>query len=418
MPDYQVLARKYRPQFFRDVVGQDVIVTTIRGAIKMERTAHAYLFCGSKGTGKTSLARLFAKALNCEELSPEGEPCNLCSSCKETASGNALDVLEIDGASHRGIEDVRQIIETIGYVPTRGKYKIYLIDEVHMLTKEAFNALLKTLEEPPPKVKFFFATTEPQKIPPTILSRCQRFNLRRIAQAEIVQKLTSIAQEIKIDITPEVLSLIAELAEGSLRDAESLLDQLIAFHDNKITFESASEILGKMPRKIFFALDEAGAKQDLSVAFSIAEEIYGSGRNIVHFVDELTLHFRTLLAAKIGALKPAAAYIESAKCYTKLQCLEILEILIEAQNQIKFAPSQRIALEMLLLRIIRTHGKIQLDTIVEKLCALEQKLGSQKSLPSAPKAEAPSKSGEAHKSKTDNLMQFAAKELGGSLSHG
>ncbi|NGX54231.1 MAG: DNA polymerase III subunit tau, partial [Chlamydiae bacterium] len=290
MSEYQVLARKYRPKFFRDVIGQEVIVTTLVNAIKMERTAHAYLFCGSRGTGKTTLARLFAKALNCSNLSSDHEPCNKCASCKEISASNAIDVLEIDGASHRGIEDMRQIIETIGYVPTLGKYKIYLIDEVHMLTKEAFNALLKTLEEPPEKVKFLFATTEPHKIPATILSRCQRFNLNRISSEKIEEKLVAIAKDLSITIAPEALSLIAKLSEGSLRDAESLFDQLLAFQESEITLDDASEALGMMPRKIFFALDEAGSKNDFSAAFKIADEVFSSGRNLAYFVEELILH--------------------------------------------------------------------------------------------------------------------------------
>ena len=189
MENYQVLARKYRPQKFSEVVGQDPIVTTLKNAIKNKRLAHAYLFCGSRGTGKTTLARVFAKALNCHQPLPDGEPCNQCTSCKEITSGSSLDVLEIDGASHRGIDDVRQINETVGYAASGGGYKIYIIDEVHMLTKEAFNALLKTLEEPPARVMFFFATTEPHKVLPTILSRCQRFNLNRISSEKIVEKL-------------------------------------------------------------------------------------------------------------------------------------------------------------------------------------------------------------------------------------
>src|SRR3984957_4201366 len=229
MPEYQVLARKYRPQSFQEVLGQEAIITTLKNAIKNNRLAHAYLFCGSRGTGKTTLARIFAKALNCQRPTEDLEPCNVCESCKEITSGSSLDVLEIDGASHRGIDDVRQINDTVGYSCASGKYKIYIIDEVHMLTKEAFNALLKTLEEPPPKVKFFFATTEPHKIPATILSRCQRFNLRRISPSLIVQKLQRIAQDVKAEIDPEALHLIANMADGALRDAESLLDQVLSF---------------------------------------------------------------------------------------------------------------------------------------------------------------------------------------------
>lgn len=216
---YQVLARKFRPKFFSEVIGQEAVITTLRHALAQKRLAQAYLFCGCRGTGKTTLARLFAKALNCTQLK-DGEPCNHCSSCIDIAAGHSLDVLEIDGASHRGIEDIRQINESVHFSPTSGRYKIYLIDEVHMLTKEAFNALLKTLEEPPEHVKFFFATTEPHKVPATILSRCQRFNLMRLSEEQIIKSLQTIADQLSIEVQePQALELVARLAEGSLRDA-------------------------------------------------------------------------------------------------------------------------------------------------------------------------------------------------------
>src|SRR3989344_5068218 len=231
---YQVIARKYRPQSFSDVVGQGPAVTTLKNAIRFDKVAHAYLFCGSRGVGKTTLARLFAKALNCSSPTSDLEPCNECPSCVEITSGQSLDVIEIDGASNRGIDDIRQINETVGYAPALGKYKIYIIDEVHMLKKEAFNALLKTLEEPPEKAKFFFATSEPHKGLPTIISRCQRFDLARIQPSLIASKLGSIARDLNRDVEPAALHLIASFAEGSLRDAESLFDQILCFAQNQI----------------------------------------------------------------------------------------------------------------------------------------------------------------------------------------
>jgi len=223
MAKYQVIAVKYRPQSFADVIEQEGVVTTLKNAIRLERIGHAYLFCGSRGTGKTTLARLYAKALNCSNRTSESEPCNRCSSCQEIQSGRSLDVIEIDGASNRGIDDIRNINETVGYAASSGKYKIYIIDEVHMLTKEAFNALLKTLEEPPPHVLFFFATTEPHKVLPTIISRCQRFDLKRISPEKIIQKLATICTDLDIDMAEEGLRTVAIYAEGSMRDAESLL---------------------------------------------------------------------------------------------------------------------------------------------------------------------------------------------------
>lgn len=217
MQKYQVLARKYRPQSFQDVVGQEVVVTTLKNAIRLSKVAHAYLFCGGRGTGKTTLARLFAKALNCEKLNCDQEPCNQCSSCLDIMAGQSLDVIEIDGASNRGIDDIRQINEMVGYVPSHGRYKIYIIDEVHMLTKEAFNALLKTLEEPPPQAKFFFATTEAHKILPTIISRCQRFDLGRISITQITSKLEQIAKDLQRDVDADALHKIAELPIISLK---------------------------------------------------------------------------------------------------------------------------------------------------------------------------------------------------------
>ena len=300
MSEYQVLARKLRPQTFHEVVAQSTIVATLKNAIKEGRTAHAYLFSGCRGTGKTTLARLLAKALNCAHLTQEIEPCNLCPSCREIAAGHAIDVLEIDGASHRGIEDIRQINETIGFVPVGKRFKIYLIDEVHMLTKEAFNALLKTLEEPPGHVKFFFCTTEPHKIPATILSRCQRFNLRRIPADKMVAKLSQIATDCGVSSEKEALEILSEIAEGSLRDALSLLDQTIAFEKGRITVQTVIETLGLPSKEMLFSLAEAGVKNDLTVAFKISNEIFASGKNLSYFLEELISHFRTLLLIKNG----------------------------------------------------------------------------------------------------------------------
>jgi DNA polymerase-3 subunit gamma/tau len=381
MPEYQVLARKYRPQSFGEIIGQDAIVSTLKNAIKNQRLAHAYLFCGSRGTGKTTLARVLAKALNCIQPTADLEPCNECSSCKEIATGSSLDVLEIDGASHRGIDDVRQINETVGYAASAGKYKIYIIDEVHMLTKEAFNALLKTLEEPPPKVKFFFATTEPHKVLPTILSRCQRFNLNRIPTEKIIDKLQSICQDLGIPVQEEALRLLANRAEGGLRDAESLLDQVIAFHEGEITSATIASMLGVMPQEILFDLDRAGKEGHFAVAFEIANAIFSEGKDLMHFIEMLTEHFRNILLVKLSGKNASflsfsknarEQYEASSKLYSQEQCMTILDFLIEAQNQMRFMPSAKIALEALLLRIMRTHHRVPTDFLVRRLIELEQ----------------------------------------------
>lgn len=379
MSEYQVLARKYRPRRFSEVIGQEVVVTTLLNAILMGKTAHAYLFCGSRGTGKTSLARLFAKALNCQNPSSDGEPCNQCSSCQEIAGGYSMDVLEIDGASHRGIEDIRQINETINYAPSAGKYKIYLIDEVHMLTKEAFNALLKTLEEPPSKVKFFFATTEPHKLPATILSRCQRFNLRRISSENIQRKLADISSDLGIKAHPDALHLLAQLSEGGLRDAESLLDQVLAYCEGDLSLNIVSEALGILPRDILFSIDRAGHQNDFGSVFTLAKQVFSAGVHLPYFLEQLLLHFRTLLLVKIGAPvdlneETLNRYRISATYYSEPQCMDILEMVVKAQQEIKFAPSEQIALEMLLLRIIRSHQKIPFEKLIQRLAEMEKKL--------------------------------------------
>lgn len=395
MADYQVLARKYRPQSFIEVLGQEAIVATLKNAIKNNRLAHAYLFCGSRGTGKTTLARIFAKALNCQNPTPQLEPCNQCSSCKEITGGHSLDVLEIDGASHRGIDDVRQINETAGYAASSGKFKIYIIDEVHMLTKEAFNALLKTLEEPPPKVKFFFATTEPHKVLPTILSRCQRFNLNRIPIETILQKLQRMTQELGVNAQEDALRMVAHRADGAFRDAESLLDQIIAFHEGSLTVETVASVLGLVPRDTMFLIDKAGKEGNYAMAFEISQQIFSQGRDIIYFVEGLAEHFRNIILVKLSGkeapfLSLSATerekYQASAQLYSQEQCLTLLDFLVEAQNQIRFMPSGRIALEAILLRIMRSHHRLPVDYLIRRLTELEQNLGNAPSeLPPQPK---------------------------------
>ena len=383
MTDYQVLARRYRPKKFEEVIGQDPIVKTLKNALRFKRLAHAYLFCGSRGTGKTTLARIFAKALNCPNLSIDFEPCSNCPSCMSIASSSSIDVLEIDGASHRGIDDIRIITDSVSYSPTKGHYKIYLIDEVHMLTKEAFNALLKTLEEPPPQVKFFFATTEPHKLPETILSRCQRFNLRRIPLVNIVKKLQYISSDLKIDIEEEALFKVAEYAEGSLRDAESLFDQIIAFSDGKVASSTVYEVLGIMPRKWFFDFDKAFFDGNMEALFQIASELFLQGKELNHFLQDLAHHFRKILLLKIAPKLLTdidSSYIEalkqSEKIYSKEQVLAILDQILDSQsNFFKNSPSEQIALEGLLMRLFKVRNQIGIDLLVKRLSELEEAFG-------------------------------------------
>jgi DNA polymerase-3 subunit gamma/tau len=376
---HQVLARKYRPQRFSDVVGQEAILQTLKNGLRKNHLAHAYLFSGSRGTGKTTLARLFAKALNCTSIQAEEEPCGHCPSCLDILSGQSLDVIEIDGASNRGIDDIRQINETVGFAPSHGKYKIYIIDEVHMLTKEAFNALLKTLEEPPEKVKFFFATTEPHKVLPTILSRCQRFDLSRLTHAQIVAKLCSIAKDLARDVEIDAIHLLAHYADGSLRDAESLFDQILCFSDEKITVADVRNSLGLVSQELFFTLDQAFAEQRLEAAFTLVEEIFASGKDLAHFLTTLIEHYRHIAVVKTrgeAALRMAPTlstrYAASAALYSQPQTLWILDLLLKAEAQFSRQLSPRTALELTLLQILRTKNRIPIEALVRRLSELEE----------------------------------------------
>jgi DNA polymerase-3 subunit gamma/tau len=378
---YLVLARRYRPQTFKEVIGQEAIVTTLKNALRFDRAAHAYLFCGSRGVGKTTVARLFAKALNCQALSADHEPCNQCPSCLEILSGQSLDVIEIDGASNRGIDDIRQLNETIGYAPSHGKYKIYIIDEVHMLTKEAFNALLKTLEEPPERAKFFFATTEPHKVLPTIVSRCQRFDLRRISEAHISQKLQTIAIDLRRTVSPEAIHLIASFAEGSLRDAESLFDQILCFTDGPVQAEQVRNVLGLIPDELLFELDRAFSESRTPFAFDLVERLFQMGKDPGHFLEQLINHYRRLAIAKtigtqsLGLPEPLFSNVSaSIKLYAQAQLFHILEILLNAYAPMQKSPMQRVSLESLLLQIIRSKNRIPVEVLIRRLNELEQKL--------------------------------------------
>jgi DNA polymerase-3 subunit gamma/tau len=375
---YQNISRKYRPQTFGSIVGQDAIVTTLKNAIKLGKIAPAYLFCGCRGTGKTTLARLFAKALNCQALKEDFEPCNACPSCVDITQGRSLDVMEIDGASNRGIDDIRQINETVAYASANSKYKIYIIDEVHMLTKEAFNALLKTLEEPPSTVKFFFATTEPHKVLPTITSRCQRFDLHRLTADQIITKLGHIAADLGAVTEKEALQLIAHVAEGGLRDAESLFDQLLCYTNGPLTYEETAQILGISPRSMYFCLDRAIEAYNLSFAFELATEVFSSGKDLSAFFDGLIEHYRTILLLKLQL--PAASYLHekdqkeyahAATFYAQEHCLYILDYLLHWYKEIYRTPFKRVTLEMIFLHLIRSQKRISLPMLVRRLEEIE-----------------------------------------------
>ena len=294
---YQVIARKYRPQTFKEVLGQEHITRTLQNAIEASRLHHAYLFTGVRGVGKTTVARILAKALNCEKA-PVTDPCNKCKNCSDITSGNHMDVQEIDGASNTGVDDVREIRERLKYLPSEGKYKIYIIDEVHMLSTAAFNALLKTLEEPPAHVIFVFATTEPQKIPATILSRCQRYDFRRISVPVLTNSIKKIATSEKIDVEPDAVIAIASEAEGSMRDAQSLFDQAVAFAGQKVTYEQLKEMLGFMDRAQLREILTAISNGDVSGALRVVDDIFNQGGDIVRLAQEMLHWLRSLLVLK------------------------------------------------------------------------------------------------------------------------
>ena len=384
MDSYQALARRYRPKRLSEVIGQEAVVTTLSNALRRGCLSHAYLFSGPRGTGKTSLARILAKILNCTRRGESQDPCDACNSCREIAQGTSLDVLEIDAASHRGIEEMRRLSEGVGYAAANGRYKIYIIDEVHMLTKEAFNALLKTLEEPPANVKFFLATTEPHRIPATILSRCQRFELMRLKEELIVQKLRGEAKDLGVSIDNEALFLIAKAAQGGMRDAESILDQMVSFHGEIIDGAVVRELLAIAPKELFFRLDAAVHQGHLLAAFEIAQELFSRGGDPLVFIEGLIEHFRCYLLLNLNVAEAAAApllsqeeisrYRASTAIYTKELCLTLLDDLIAAQESLKTAPSKELALEVILMRIIRSPQRIPLELLVRRLTELEERV--------------------------------------------
>ncbi len=372
---YQVIARKYRPQCFAEVVGQEHVTQTLSNAITAGRIAHAYLFCGPRGTGKTTIARIFAKALNCTG-GPKADFDVADVRCVEIADGRALDVLEIDGASNNGVEQVRELRETCKYSPAAGKFKIYIIDEVHMLSSAAFNALLKTLEEPPAHVKFLFATTDPQKVLPTILSRCQRFDLRRIPNKLIVQHLASIAQTEKVKIDDAALHGIARGADGGMRDAESTLDQLISFCGETIEENDVLSMFGLTARSQILALSGAILTGDAERALCELNSLANGGKDLARLLADLLNHFRNLLVYQVSkgdlslleiseAEKTVLA--EQSKLATTDAFARILETLTDAEGRLRDAASKKILLEVALLKAIQAVRAVSLDAVLKQL---------------------------------------------------
>lgn len=375
MADYLVLARKWRPQRFAEVLGQEHIITTLQNAIKTNKISHAYLFTGPRGIGKTSAARILAKALNCEE-GITVEPCNRCASCKEINEDRSLDVLEIDGASNRRIDEIRNLRQNIKFGTSKSRYKIYIIDEVHMLTKEAFNALLKTLEEPPPHVRFIFATTEPNQIPLTILSRCQRFDFRRISVQTIVSKLKHIAQEENIQVEEGALFTIAKASQGSLRDAESIFEQLSIFTDGAVTSDKVNELLGLVDEEVFFMFINLLLQQNITKIWQVINKLYYQGKDIQKFFKDLIHFLRNLLFIKRGydstsLVDISPSYWKEAKKLSKIlteeQIFSLIYLLSPVSYRLKRSETPLLDLEIEMVRVLKEvnfpHSTLEQDSL-------------------------------------------------------
>ena len=382
---YEVTARKWRPQEFDGVIGQEHVTTTLKNAIQAGQIAHAYLFAGPRGVGKTTTARILAKALNCVN-GPTVTPCNTCTFCREISEGRSVDVLEIDGASNNRVEQVRtHLLESVKYTASQGKHKIYIIDEVHMLTREAFNALLKTLEEPPPHVYFIFATTDPRKVIPTVLSRCQRFDFRRISGPTIVDHLAMISEKSGYDVQREALALIARRVDGSMRDAESLLDQVVAFGGTGLSAREAAEVLGMVDQDVYFDLLDAVADQDVPRGLDLVDRIFRQG----HDLEEITLgvleHLRNLLVVKaapeVEALIGDAAleldrYREQAGRFETEDLLRLSQLATRMEQSIKSSALPRVQLETGIVRMIRMARSVQLTDVMTRLSEMARRVGA------------------------------------------
>src|SRR5919205_2370086 len=385
MPESQVIARQFRPQSFTEVIGQDAITRTLSNAITSGRLHHAYLFTGARGVGKTTTARIFAKALNCVK-GVSTEPCDVCASCTEIAASASMDVLEIDAASNTGVDNVREvIINTVAIAPARDRYKIFIIDEVHMLSGAAFNALLKTLEEPPPRVVFIMATTERHKVPETILSRCQQFEFRTIATAKIVERLKLIAKAEQISIPDDALREIARTGEGSMRDAQSALDQVISFAGEKIAKEDVEMALGVAGADILKRIVDSIAENQPAEAIAAVDDIVMRGHDLRNFCRDLLAHFRDLLVTKVSGNEEL---LESAVCepqelkrqaelFSESDLVRFFHSLAETETKLRAATQPRYQLEIGVVKLMELRGVESINELIQRLTALENNLDSE-----------------------------------------
>ncbi|MBO8164836.1 MAG: DNA polymerase III subunit gamma/tau [Brevibacillus sp.] len=363
---YTALYRVYRPQTFGDIVGQSHVTTTLRNALREGRLSHAYLFNGPRGTGKTSAAKIMAKAVNCEHPQ-DGEPCNTCSSCQAISSGVVTDVLEIDAASNRGVEEIRDIRDKVKFAPSDVKYKVYIIDEVHMLTTEAFNALLKTLEEPPPHVMFILATTEPHKLPATIISRCQRFDFHRIALPEMITRLKQICTAQQVEVEEQALLMVAKMSEGGMRDALSLLDQAISYSRDRVTADDILQITGSVSQTCFSTIARMIAEQDVASVLEQFHQVMTQGKDAEQFLQDLMHYYRDMLLLKTAPTLQEAVertllddqFAEVAERYELPVLYEVIESLNQSLAQLKWASNVRVLAELGLVKLCQTAGGSQ-----------------------------------------------------------
>ena len=384
---YQALYRRYRPARFEDFVGQEAVIKTLRSQIMSGRIAHAYLFCGTRGTGKTSTAKVFARAVNCEH--PEnGDPCGVCPTCKALAEENSLDILEIDAASNNGVDEIRDLREKVKYPPQTGRYRVYIIDEVHMLSQGAFNALLKTLEEPPAYVVFILATTEPQKLPATILSRCQRFDFGRIPAHQIIERLHVALEEGQIQAEDAALARIARAAEGGMRDAWSIMDMCLSYaqeEDGGLTEELVLRVLGAADKSFLFAFADKLIDSDAAGALALIDEMMRKGREVQVFVRDVSAHLRALMLADIcdevqlSSLlevthEDAAEYIAQARRTSHTRLMRMLDLFLASETDMKWAAQPRFALETAALRACAPEESLQVEALVARVDELERKL--------------------------------------------
>lgn len=381
---YMALYRKWRPDEFEEVKGQEHVVTTLKNQITHDRVGHAYLFCGTRGTGKTTVAKLFAKAVNCEHPLPDGSPCNECATCKAIQAGSSLNVIEIDAASNNGVDNIRDIREEVQYSPAEGKYKVYIIDEVHMLSIGAFNALLKTLEEPPSYVIFILATTEAHKIPITILSRCQRYDFRRISLETIYERLMELLGREGVEAEEKAVRYVAKAADGSMRDALSLLDQCIAFYlGQTLTYDKVLEVLGAVDIDVFNRLITEVARGCTMEALQIIDEIIWQGRELSQFVTDFTWYMRNLMMVKVSnevndQLDLSAENLEimrqTAQGIELDTLMRYIRVFSELSNQIRYATQKRVSLELAIIKLTTPQMESGMDSILDRLRVLERKV--------------------------------------------